>query len=357
MSPFSKFPNAAQKAGSFLRRALASLNRGWSIPPERIELATRIKNIEPQPTPFLERIELALKNPPKLLLEPHEPLTEMPDPQWVQEARNFTPEELLCDPYPAELARSTAPLCDGPPAKAHKARNVLGSFTAGEHHKWLDACNFLVELGYYWNGHQWRVNKTSKAGEEIRKQLSAVRTLISYGFVYRGGVFWSQHTDDGFFLRVHRDRLADGPLPELVPMTLDQKERAHGAVRLLRTLGWRWERTGDHGRWDKPEPLPEPAPGVADNLRDAIAFALDDHNPDGLEWLRAWNDGDEGADQELCQWREHRQPKHSPEPVWTRDFRQAEHPCGAYSRKAGKCVLPEKVSNRARCAKCPERRP
>lgn len=182
MSTFSEFRTAARKAVSRLRLALGFLP---TIPPERIELATRIKEIEPQPTPLLDAVA------PR----PGYPFALSPEQQ---------------------RALSTAPLSEGPPVRELKAPFVLSNLTHAEY----------------------------------ASRISAVRTLENMGYTWNGGELWKPPL---------------GKPPAYI--------------------------TG------------EPAPGVADNLRDAIAFALDPHNPDALEWLRSWDEGDPGAMVELEDWR------------------------------------------------------
>jgi hypothetical protein len=191
MSPFLKFQSAARRAGSFTLQLLGLPDiLAPKIPPERMELATRIKGIEPKPSPFLEAIS----------------------------QRPYTPEELLCDPYPAAQRASMEPLSEGPPVRELKAPFVLSNLTHDEH----------------------------------TKRLAAVRTLERLGYAHRGGVEWA---------------------PPLGKRVIGTPESVAAVL------------------------------ASGDEMRDAIAFTISDHNPDGLEWLRAWDEGDPTAARELEEWR------------------------------------------------------
>jgi hypothetical protein len=111
------------------------------------------------------------------------------------------------------------------------------------------------------------------------------------------------------------------------PLDLTQADRAHrtlveeteeakrrrAAVRTLEDAGYSW-RGGVLWRPPLGEPPADCRPlnyAHADTLRAnrlclAIEFAVSIENPDGLEWLRSWNEGDASAEDELNNWRNSR---------------------------------------------------
>lgn len=308
MSPFLKCRNAVAKAGSFSLRLLGLPDiLAPKIPPERIELATRVRGIEAQPSPFLEAIS----------------------------QRPYTPGELQCDPYPAELLNSMGQQSSAPASldlrdlrRANIERQAewcpdqlpdlsfRGNELAGETG---EACNVIKKLER--ERHGWRGSRSTKA--ELAEELADVVNCadlcaLNAGIDLAAAVvskFNTTSDKNGLKTRIgltpaKAGKFDGGALQNLVASMARREEKRDVAVKTLKRLGYNWQMAGDHGHWEPPahftppKPLPEPAPGVADDLRDAIAYALNDHNPDGLEWLRAWNEGDEVACRELAEWRE-----------------------------------------------------
>lgn len=220
MSLFSRSRNAVAKAGWFSLHVL-----GWprpsNIPPER---PTWTKEVPPERRKVLDRI-----------------FNVSPDP--ISKPRGFTPEELLCDPYPGAQASSMAQQSD----------------------EWGD---------------------DREVTDHYARRDAAERTLSRKGYTWRGGEEWKPPI---------------GQAPEWLGETLEDRHRRVGAAVVLNALGWRYLA----GEWLEPPPKPDT---VTDNLRDAIACALDeDADPgDSLQWLRDWSEGDPDALAELESWRARR---------------------------------------------------
>jgi hypothetical protein len=261
MSPFLKCRNAVAKAGSFSLRLLGLPDiLAPKIPPERMELATRINRIEAKPSPFLEAIS----------------------------QRPYTPEELGCDPYPAAQLRSMGQQSSAPRE---------------------DAAQLALRL--------------KGVAESLRDHPP--RGMVKNGCFYVAckregqGTGWSYHavgfgvSDLDCFITPKLEpaksgRLDPSALQRLVANMAERERKRDAAVRTLDRLGYT-HRGGVE--WAPPIGnrvigTPESVAAVlasGDEMRDAIAFALDQHNPDGLEWLRAWDEGDPTAARELEEWR------------------------------------------------------
>jgi hypothetical protein len=314
MSPFLKCRNAVAKAGLFSLRVL-----GWPepsrIPAERIELATRIKGIRPQPSPFLEAIS---------------------SQRLEDSSSELSPGALP----PFTEPQSSVPRLEPAPGKIDPTALQNLHMTLVEREKRRDHAEIVLdELGYYWNRQEWRPNPDTEKGAAIlaeadplleletgkrRDRLTkhdldraeaACATLARQGYTWNGGAYWKPPLGKPpAYVRTpgeQLDRIADRLG---VPVSTFQETpakppaeraedvrvfpRAGGAARVLEGMGWRWIA----GRWIAPPPVETAPAGVADKMRDAIAFALSDHNPDGLEWLRAWEEGDPTAERELEEW-------------------------------------------------------
>jgi hypothetical protein len=263
---FSRFRNAAGKAGSLLLRFLDTF-----------------------PTPG------------SMLLRPHlPPPPGWPGlPEWVKDAsaeRQKTLEAIFSSQRP-DLTSAQSP------AESPRSTDPQSSAQVDP----------LLEL-------ETGKRRDRLTKHDIDRAEAACATLSRQGFTWEGGAYWKpplgkppayvhqngEVRDTAYQLGRIADRLGvpvstlTGPKPQ-AERDEDVRvfPRAGGAARALEGLGWRWIA----GQWIAPPPVGLEE-GTAENLRDAIAYALDDHNPDGLEWLRSWNEGDPSAQAELEEWRE-----------------------------------------------------
>jgi hypothetical protein len=108
------------------------------------------------------------------------------------------------------------------------------------------------------------LQRAANDATNVLRQRAAVRTLERLKYTWHGGVEWKP------------------PLGNAPAWVLDEEERQ------------RQERERLH------------APTRADALALAMEYAVDPLNADGLEWLRAWSEGDAEAEREFKAWLERR---------------------------------------------------
>jgi hypothetical protein len=315
---FSRFRNAAAKAGSLLLRFLDTLPplvprplppppHGWPDLPEWVKAASadRQKTLE---AIFLSRPQGSTSGQsPAESPRSTDPQSSELDNREVTNhyARRDAAERTLTrigyrwhggEEWKPPLGKPPTFLtASDRPANPTVLQNVVAHLQERENKR--DAAEtLLVKIGYWWNLNKWEPNPCTTKGDELRRVLatledkrdkiwaeaSARRYLLGLGYKWvKAGDYghWSEPSNQ----LQERIRLA----------------KLENAETVLVGLGWRWFGTA----WIAPPPVGL-EPGTAENLRDAIAYALDDHNPDGLEWLRSWNEGDPSAQAELEEWRE-----------------------------------------------------